>query len=162
LNESSTMPVPAENNAVLRSQKLFERLLALYPRAHRNEYGPAMSQLFRDQCRDAWRERRIWGLASLWLHVLPDLVETSILEHLATLKGRKTMLEKISDITSPGTAPRKTFFAVFAVVFLLVFGTTAVITFLLPETYASTVRVKVERSTTGSPGQNGPVSAPGV
>jgi uncharacterized protein involved in exopolysaccharide biosynthesis len=156
------MSAPVEIKAVLRSQRLFERLLALYPKAHRAQYGPAMSQLFRDQCRDAWRARRTWGLVSLWLHVLPDLVETSLLEHLSTLKGRKSMLEKIAEITNTGTAPLKAFFTVFAVVFLLVFGTTALVTFLLPETYAGAVRVKVERNPIASQGQDGPATAAGV
>ena len=147
------MSAPAEITAVLRSQKLFERLLALYPRAHRSQYGPAMSQLFRDQCRDAWQQRRTWGLVSLWLHVLPDLVETSLLEHLSTLKGRKSMLEKVSELMNPGTAPLKTFLTVFAIVFLLVFGTSTLITILLPETYAGTARIKVEPNTT--PRQDG-------
>jgi uncharacterized protein involved in exopolysaccharide biosynthesis len=155
------MSSPFENNAMLRSQRLFERLLSLYPRAHRNEYGPAMAQVFRDQCRDVWRDRRTWGLVSLWLQVLPDLVETSILEHLSTLKGRKSMLEKFSEITSPSTAPLKTFFAVFAIVFLLVFGATAVITFLLPETYASAVRIKIEPNAAAR-GQQGSPSVVGV
>jgi hypothetical protein len=35
------------------SEKIYRRLLRAYPKAHRAEYGPAMAQLFRDQCRDA-------------------------------------------------------------------------------------------------------------
>lgn len=64
------------------------------------------------------------------------------------------MIEKVSEISNPGTAPFRRFFVVLAFVFLLVFGTTAVITFLLPETYASTVRIKVEPYT-GSASQEG-------
>ncbi|MCL4788285.1 MAG: hypothetical protein KJ070_16075 [Verrucomicrobia bacterium] len=147
------MSPPEGNIALLRSQRLFERLLALYPKPHLEKYGPAMAQLFRDQCRDAWRSRRAWGLVALWFHVVPDLVATSILEHLSTLNGKKTMLEKISEITSPGLTPLRTFLTVFAIVFLLVFGATAVITFLLPETYASVVRIKIEpaAATSGQP-----------
>src|ERR1035441_9123540 len=48
------MSTPADAKALLRSQNIFERLLVAYPKAHRVEYGAAMSQLFRDQCRDAW------------------------------------------------------------------------------------------------------------
>ena len=43
-----------ESKAVERSCRWFERLLIFYPRAHREEYGPAILQLFRDQGREAW------------------------------------------------------------------------------------------------------------
>jgi succinoglycan biosynthesis transport protein ExoP len=144
------MRPPEGNLALLRSQRLFERLLALYPRPHRQQYGPAMAQLFRDQSRDAWRSRRAWGLLALWFQVVPDLVATSILEHLSTLKGRKTMLEKISEITSPGLTPLRSFLTVSVIVFLMVFGATAVVTFLLPETYASVVRIRIEPAAAAS------------
>jgi uncharacterized protein involved in exopolysaccharide biosynthesis len=113
-----------------------------------------MAQLFRDQCRDAWRESRSWGLVTLWLRVLPDLVKTSVLEHLAAMKGRKSMVEKISEITNVNTAPLRTFFTVFIAVFLLVFGASAIITFLLPDSFQSTVRVKVERNSSALANQN--------
>jgi succinoglycan biosynthesis transport protein ExoP len=151
----STMRAPVDSKAVFVSLRCYERLLAVYPERHRREYGFPMAQLFRDQCRGAWRESRSWGLVTLWLRVLPDLVKTLVLEHLATMKGRKSMVEKISEITNVNTAPLRTFFSVFIVVFLLVFGASAIITFLLPESFRSTVRVKVERSPSPSAGQNG-------
>ena len=122
--------------------RLFQRLLAAYPKEHRREYGPAMAQLFRDQCRDAWRDGRGWGLTGLWLRVLPDLVKTSVLEHISTLKERKTMLERIGMLLRPRSAPRFVFIAVFVAVFLLVVATSTLITFLLPESYSSTARVR--------------------
>jgi hypothetical protein len=45
-----------------RSNQLYGWLLTAYPKRHREEYGPAMRQVFRDQCRDAWREGRGLGL----------------------------------------------------------------------------------------------------
>lgn len=150
----STMRAPVESKAVFVSLRCYERLLAVYPERHRREYGFPMAQLFRDQCRDAWRESRSRGLVTLWLRVLPDLVKTSVLEHLATMKGRKSMVEKISEITNVNTAPLRTFLTVFLIVFLLVFGASAIITFLLPEAFQSTVRVKVERNSSASANQN--------
>lgn len=47
-----------ESKAVELSCDLYLRLLNFYPRAHRQEYGAPMLQLFRDQCRDAWTARR--------------------------------------------------------------------------------------------------------
>ncbi|HEY6167105.1 MAG TPA: Wzz/FepE/Etk N-terminal domain-containing protein [Verrucomicrobiae bacterium] len=132
------------------SQKLYERLLVLYPKAHREEYGPLMAQLFRDQSRDAWRASRRWGFVLLWLRVIPDLLKTSILEHLSELKGEKTMAEKISQLARPGPAPLKAFIGVAMLVFILVFMLCAIITFLLPETYASTARIKIGKNTNDS------------
>jgi capsular polysaccharide biosynthesis protein len=132
------------------SQTIYGRLLLAYPRSHRAKYGAAMAQLFRDQCRDAWSKSRTWGLLKLWLHVLPDLVSTSILERLAALNERKSMTDKLANLFGFRTTPAITFFRVFLVIFLLVFLTSAVITFILPESYASTARIEVE--------SNGPVS----
>lgn len=138
------MPEPADIKVLARSQKIFERLLVVYPKSHREEYGAAMSQLFRDQCRDVWNEAGRWGLTKLWLRVLPDLVKTSITERLSALNERKSMFDKIAALFRPHQVPRHTFRAVFVGVFLLVFGISVVTSFLMPESYASTARLKVE------------------
>jgi len=126
------------------SQKIYGRLLRAYPKAHRAAYGAAMAQLFRDQCRDAWNESRTWGLLKLWLRVLPDLVSTSILERLAALNERKSMTDKLANLFSFRATPAAAFFRVFVPMFILVFGVSVVITFILPESYASTTRIMVE------------------
>src|SRR6185436_6086626 len=95
-----------DGRAEMLSVQIYQHLLAVYPSEYRREYGPAMAQLFRDQCRDAWRVGRVWGLMGLWLRILPDLIKTSLLEHISTLKGRKTMLERISLLLPPRSAPR--------------------------------------------------------
>ena len=126
------------------SEMIYGRLLRAYPPRHRAQYGAAMTQLFRDQCRDAWRESQTWGLWKLWLRILSDLACTSILERLAALKERKTMSEKLANLSTFRTTPASTFFKVFVVVFLVVFLASVALTFLLPESYASTARIKVE------------------
>jgi capsular polysaccharide biosynthesis protein len=127
------------------SQMIYERLLLAYPRSHRMEYGPAMRQLFRDQCRDAWSESRNWGLLKLWLRILPDLASTSIMERLAASKQRKTMNDKLANLFRFRlTAPTIIFFWFFAEVFLVVFTVSVAITYILPESYASTARIKPE------------------
>jgi uncharacterized protein involved in exopolysaccharide biosynthesis len=126
------------------SQMIYGRLLLAYPRLHRMEYGAAMAQLFRDQCREAWNESRNWGLLKLWLQVLPDLASTSIMERLAALKERKTMTDKLASLFGFRVTPAGTFFRVFILVFLLVLITSVAITFILPESYASTARIKIE------------------
>jgi hypothetical protein len=115
MGESST------SRALTVSQKIFERLLLAYPKAHRVEYGPAMAQLFRDQCRVAWSESQSWGVMKVWLRVLPDLVNTSIAERLSALNERKSMSEKLASLFRFRQAtPLSTFVAVLVVVFLLV------------------------------------------
>jgi capsular polysaccharide biosynthesis protein len=149
-----------DGKAVAFSGRLFQRLLAAYPKEHRREYGPAMAQLFRDQCRDAWGDSRGWGLTGLWLRVLPDLVKTSVLEHISSLKERKTILERLSLLLRPRTAPRRVFIAVFAAVFLLVVATSTLVTFIMPESYSSTARVMVPQDAselTRKPGMPIPV-----
>ena len=144
------------------SQRLYQRLLAAYPRAHREAYGPAMAQLFRDQCRDAWTEGRAWGLATLWCRTLPDLLKTSFLERCATLRPGKYMTNKLTSLFNPGRGPLLTFCLVFSVVFLITFVIAVVVTFIMPESYASTARIKVESDmvdnsyTTGGPADHVP------
>jgi capsular polysaccharide biosynthesis protein len=144
------MSIRIVNQTLLCSQRLYERLLVAYPKSHREEYGPAMSQLFRDQCRDAWHEARHWGLIRLWLRVLPDLIQSSIVERISALNERKSMFDKMAALFRPRQAPLFTFLAVFATVFVLVLTASVVITFLMPETYASTTRLKVEPESAGS------------
>jgi len=147
------VPTEPDGKAVALSGRLFQRLLAAYPSAYRREYGPPMAQLFRDQCRDSWRAGRGWGLVGLWLRVLPDLVRTSVLEHLSTLKERNTMLDRIGSLLLLRSKPRSVFFTVATVVFLLVVGTCTLITFLLPDTYASTARIMVDWTVNDRAGQ---------
>ncbi len=62
--------------------RLYTWLLRLYPRAHRQEYGPLMAQLFQDQCKEVYAQQRPWGMLWLWLRTLWDLVITAAQEHL--------------------------------------------------------------------------------
>ena len=141
------MAARADNQAVAFSEKVFERLLAAYPKAHREEYGAAMAQLFRDQCRDAWNESRGWGLTKLWLRVLPDVVGTSLLEHLETLKERKFMLNRIAMLFRSVQSFK--FLTVFTAVFLLVVISATLITFNLRSRkhgpYQSAVRAVIPK-----------------
>ena len=110
----------SEPKAVQRSGQVYRRLLALYPPAHRRDYGPAMEQLFRDQCRDAWAEARRWGLAALWLRVLGELLKTAAVEYFHNLKRRKSMSNQTRLAFRANPAIRSTFRFLFATVFLLV------------------------------------------
>ena len=137
---------PPPSRAIAVSESTFRRLLLAYPRSHRNEYGEDMAQVFRDQCRDAWTESKTFGLAKLWLRVLPDVINTSLWERLSNLNPRKTIMSKLADLFRiNSTATVVTFGTVFMIVFLATVLLATAITFILPESYASTARVKVER-----------------
>ncbi len=62
------------------SERAYRVLLMLYPAEHRREYGPHMAQVFRDVCRDAYRQRGTCGVLVTWLPVLLDLVITAVEE----------------------------------------------------------------------------------
>jgi len=76
------MPKPPRILAI--SDAIYRKLLRLYPRAHREEYGALMAQLFRDQYRDAYREGRVPGILRLWRRTLSDLAKNSLLEQIET------------------------------------------------------------------------------
>ncbi len=94
------MPTPPK--LVLLSERIYRKLLLLYPPAHRRDYGGLMAQLFRDQCRDAYREGRSAGLINLWLRVLPDIGKTSLQEQIAAIE-RKQIMKNITAINNPTT-----------------------------------------------------------
>jgi capsular polysaccharide biosynthesis protein len=138
------MPERTESKAVERSCRLYHRLLMFYPKAHREEYGAPMLQLFRDQCRDAWTSRRTRGLIVCWLRVLPDLLKTLALEHLSNLNWRKSMLFRTQ------FRPLAVFLSVFTAVFVLTVLTSAVIAFLMPDRFRSTAQIVVDENRLGS------------
>ncbi len=63
------------------SEQVYRALLIFYPAEYRREYGPLMVQVFRDICRDAYRQNGAWGVLESWLPVLLDLAITAVEEH---------------------------------------------------------------------------------
>jgi putative ABC transport system permease protein len=59
-------------------ERWYQRLLRLYPRDFRDEFGGEMTQLYRDR----GREERWW---SLWYSLVVDLLRTAPSEHLSML-----------------------------------------------------------------------------
>jgi hypothetical protein len=85
----------SSKNALLLAERLYHILLFVYPVTHRREYGPLMVQLFRDLCRDSYREKRFMGLVRLWIHVLTDTAVTATVEHFYALQeGGQLMTRK--------------------------------------------------------------------
>lgn len=150
-------PRKTDSAALVVSVCLYRCLLFGYPPGYREEYGPAMVQLFGDQCRDAWRDGSWWGLLRLWLRVLLDLIVTAVQERISTLKGRKNMMPKMSALFAGGSSPRRVFAVVFASVFVAVTLTSTLVTFIMPEFYCSAARVIVD---TGAAYVNGEPNMP--
>jgi hypothetical protein len=61
---------------VTRHERVYRRLLRLYPRAFRAQYGAEMSRLFSDQLQDAQSSGQPRAIASLWLRSIVDLIVT--------------------------------------------------------------------------------------
>jgi hypothetical protein len=64
-----------------RHERIYRRLLRLYPPAFRGRYGDAMISLFREQLRDARSSGERREIASLWARCLVDLVVTVPKQH---------------------------------------------------------------------------------
>lgn len=91
-----------------RASRIYEELLWLYPRAHREKYGPLMVQFFRDQWRAA-RPGSAPAMLELSLGTLGDLAFSAFREHLSNqLHNMKNMsrnrLSLILFITAIGAA----------------------------------------------------------
>jgi hypothetical protein len=83
------------DTVLLVAERLYHILLFAYPAAHRREYGPFMVQLFRDLCRDSYRQKGFVGLLRLWSHVLIDTAVTAVVEHFYALQeGGQIMTRK--------------------------------------------------------------------
>ena len=108
-------------------------------RDHRQQYGREMDQVFLGQCRNAWSVAHWRGLVALWLRVLPDLVKTSVLEHVVTIKERKPMTVK------------KILFLAVSMPVLLLLLTASYFTLFRPEYYSGKARIIVRRDAADIP-----------
>ena len=74
---------PANSNRiVMLSERLYRRLLFVYPAEFRQAYGLEMTQTFHDCCTDALRQAGTPGLLRLWSDVLYDLAASAFIEHV--------------------------------------------------------------------------------
>jgi hypothetical protein len=84
----------SSQNALVLAERLYRTLLFVYPETHRREYGPLMVQLFRDLCRDFYRQRGFAGLVQLWIRVLTDTAVAAPTEHLYALREGGQLMTK--------------------------------------------------------------------
>src|SRR6266511_836591 len=129
-----------QSRVVRLSVRLYERLLWLYPKRFRQEYGQPMAQLFRDQCRDAFQARAAYGLAKLWVRVFVDLGVTSCREHFAEVRNFMSTTAMKSFLGCPHVTFTKVFVATFMpLAAILVMS----VVFWMPRSYSSTARIAV-------------------
>jgi hypothetical protein len=73
------------------SKRLFQMMLFAYPREFRIEYGPEMTQVFRDCYRDT-ESHGLLTATGFWLRITLDVIRTAAVERWTTLmKGSETM-----------------------------------------------------------------------
>jgi hypothetical protein len=73
---------PPARRVLAASDRLYRRLLVLYPRRFRQAYGGEVARVFRDCCRAADRRGGVPAVLRLWLPALRDLAATALLERL--------------------------------------------------------------------------------
>jgi hypothetical protein len=76
----------SRRNALRAAERVYQGLLFAYPVTHRREYGGLMAQVFRDMCRDSYRQKGLVGLVGLWRHILADTAVTAVAEHIYALR----------------------------------------------------------------------------
>lgn len=80
------------------SKRLFQVMLFAYPREFRLEYGPEMTQVFRDCYRDTQLHRPLTA-AGFWLRIVLDVIRTAAVERWTTItKGSETMNNLTRDV----------------------------------------------------------------
>lgn len=89
----------ADHALVAFSVKVYRALLVAYPATFRQEYGLAMSQVFRDRCLQAFRQGGTHGILRLWVVTLLDLIQSVIAEH-----RQKAVEMKTEDVQLAGSA----------------------------------------------------------
>ncbi len=134
-------PTSRVQPSVTPSSDVYRRLLAFYPKEHRREFGPAMAQLFRDQCRDAWAASGSGGIALLWLRVLLDLAKTCPAEHLRSLLGGTRGLNRRFHLFLINRPLKSTFIAPFKWVLLGALGSSILLAWGTPKEYRGVARV---------------------
>ncbi|HVY70510.1 MAG TPA: hypothetical protein VHH73_11310 [Verrucomicrobiae bacterium] len=120
------------------SERLYGQLLLLYPRAFRREYGPAMTQLFRDQCRMAEAEQGNSGVARFWCSQLRDLAFAAVREHAAQVRRR--LVEESVRFQRPSFA---TSVACVSISLLIGLGSTALLVSRFRPMFVGLARVEV-------------------
>jgi hypothetical protein len=79
------MPIHHDPRSITISAGLYRALLRVYPRRFRAGYRDDMAQVFRDCCREAYREQGRVGLMHVWGLALLDLGKSAPKKHVTQL-----------------------------------------------------------------------------
>ena len=100
--------------AASRAERLYTRLLWVFPREFRTRFAADMTELFRDQIRSARAENRWSALVAFWLRAVSGLVRAAAIEHLEAIRNpiiterRESMLDSLRvDLNFAGRMLRK-------------------------------------------------------
>ncbi len=86
-----------EVRRVRRAEAMYRRLLVIYPRSFRQDYGAEMARDFRDSWHAADRQRHTQDLLRFWWRTIVDLARSARIEWLDALRavcGGDVMLAK--------------------------------------------------------------------
>jgi hypothetical protein len=89
------------NRSIAFSRRVYARLLYLFPREHREEYGASMLQVFTDQLHAASRQEGGRGIFVLWLRTLWDLGINAVKEQFSTPHATAGLLEAVPNAPLP-------------------------------------------------------------
>src|SRR5712692_5535591 len=70
-----------------RADRIFRRLLRLFPAEFRGDFGDEMAAMFSDQRRNVLAEGGSMGVLRLWWDTLRGILTTAPREHLDVLRG---------------------------------------------------------------------------
>jgi hypothetical protein len=93
---------PRDPPLVSFSVRLYQALLAAYPRQFEREYGPLMLQVFRDCGLRAMQRAGAAGLLTLWLHTFLDFLQSVVSEY-ARKEAQMNKQMKPQDIRMAGS-----------------------------------------------------------
>jgi len=82
-----------QNTQILKAERMYAFLLALYPSAHQRQYRALMLQTFRDHYRDYLESQGTIGL-HFWRDVISDEITSILREHLAAMQGGERAMNK--------------------------------------------------------------------
>lgn len=116
------------------SERVYAFLVWLYPKPFRDNFGTSMKQVFRGQCLDAI-ERGSWRVIVFWVRTIFDFAWTCPKEHLAALPTLPSRMWE--------SLLRKPVWVYPTLIAVVVFGLSMVVTFQLPQFYASSVTLEI-------------------
>jgi len=80
------------------AERVYRRLLRLYPVAFRDRYGRQMQILFRDLYRECQREHSLAAIFFFWHHIVTDLIANAWRERINSMKPQNMITPAIAGL----------------------------------------------------------------